>query len=309
MIDAVVAVRLALYLDLMLVFGLTAVAWHTPSEEADFRRYKRVIGAGALAGVALSGAGLVIVTGAMSGVALRDVDFATAMSVASETAAGMAIKVRIVALIAVAALAALSGTSRVIRLGMTAGGAVAVASLAWLGHGARDEGGIGTLHLAADIVHLLAAAVWLGMLAALMTLLSRPIARIDAAHLARSHTALAGFATIGTVVVGLIVATGLINAWLLIGAGQILSLAATLYGRLLIVKLALFAAMLGLAASNRFRLTPALAHAGEASAGKGGVNQAIWRLRVSLATETSAAVAVLALVAWLGTLAPPIEGM
>lgn len=304
MTDPVVGVRLALYLDLMLVFGLTAVTWHMPSEKPAFRRYKRVAGVGALVGVALSAVGLVMVTAAMGGIALREVDLATALSVANETAAGVAIKVRIVALIAVAAFAALTGVTRLARSGMTVCGAVAVASLAWLGHGARDDGGVGTIHLAANIVHLLAVAVWAGALVALTGLLFRPMARIDAAHLSRSHTALAGFATVGTVVVGLIVVTGLVNSWLLVGPGQLGSLATTLYGQLLVAKLALFAAMLGLAASNRFRLTQRLARTGA-----NDIGAAVRALRLSLALETSAAVAVLALVAWFGTLSPPIDVM
>jgi putative copper resistance protein D len=69
----------------------------------------------------------------------------------------------------------------------------------------------------------------------------------------------------------------------------------------LVGKLALFAAMLGLAAANRFRLTPALA-AGLAS---GSPDQALNALRKSVLIESAAALAVIVLVSILGTLAPP----
>ena len=73
------------------------------------------------------------------------------------------------------------------------------------------------------------------------------------------------------------------------------------YGRLLSVKLLLFVLMLGLAGANRYRLTPRLAAALEAGA---PAAQALTALRRSLIVETGAGVAILALVAWLGTLAP-----
>ncbi len=61
---------------------------------------------------------------------------------------------------------------------------------------------------------------------------------------------------VGTLVVVVIIVSGLTNAWLLVGPANVQRLPATLYGRLLIAKLVLFAAMLALAALNRFRLVP-----------------------------------------------------
>ena len=61
--------------------------------------------------------------------------------------------------------------------------AVALASLAWSGHGAASEGFRGTVHLVADIVHLLAAGVWVGPLFALGLLLFRCASSMTADHL------------------------------------------------------------------------------------------------------------------------------
>jgi copper resistance protein D len=80
-------------------------------------------------------------------------------------------------------------------------------------------------------------------------------------------------------------------------------LGATLYGRLLIAKLVLFAAMLALASLNRFRLTPGF----ERSIAAADHARALGALRVSLAVETACAVVILALVGWLGTLEPPVS--
>lgn len=183
--------------------------------------------------------------------------------------------------------------------------AVALGTLAWTGHGAMDEGAIGWVHLAADILHLLASGAWVGALVGLILLVFRSAARVDAAHLSLTHRALHGFGTVGTIVVGTIVLTGLANAWVLVGIGNVATLATTLYGQLLLAKLALFAAMLGLASVNRFRLTLAF----ERSIASGDHDEALGALRASLAVETTCVVAILGLIAWLGTLAPPASAM
>ena len=68
--------------------------------------------------------------------------------------------------------------------------------------------------------------------------------------------------------------------------------------------LALFQfAMLGLAAANRYRLTPALVAANAQATG--AAITAITALRRSIAIEATAFFVLLMLVAWLGLLAPP----
>jgi copper resistance protein D len=138
---------------------------------------------------------------------------------------------------------------------------------------------------------------------ALPLLVARPAAGTDAGHLRATHRALDGFARIGTIVVAVIVASGLANAWLLVGPSGLGALPGTLYGQLLLAKLALFAAMLGCAAMNRYRLAPMLS----ARIAQSDHRSAIVALRVSLALETGCAGIVLALVAWLGTLQPIIS--
>jgi copper resistance protein D len=179
--------------------------------------------------------------------------------------------------------------------------AVALATLAWTGHGAASEGVAGWTHLASDIIHLIASAAWLGALVALIVLIFKPARKMSAEHLSLSHDALAGFSTVGTILVALILLSGLINGWMLVGPSHLGAMFTTLYGRLLLAKLLLFAAMLGLAASNRFRLTPAL----ERTLRGSDHGAAVAALRKSLALETGAAVLILGLVAWLGTLEPP----
>ena len=178
--------------------------------------------------------------------------------------------------------------------------ALATASFARMGHGAATAGPAGPVHLASDIVHSWAAAIWVGALIAFLLLLVAP-ARTAEESVAL-HRALHGFSGVGAACVAVLVLTGLVNGAILVGWESVEGLWTTPYGRLLSLKVLLFVAMLGLAAANRYRLTPDLARALEAPAAQGA---AIVALRRSVIAETLLGVCVLALVAWFGTLSPP----
>jgi copper resistance protein D len=306
-VDALgVAIRFALYLDLMVAFGLAAfgVLSLRGAERSTVLPLRSVIiGAGVL-GIVLSVLGLLAMAAAMAGLPLTAVDSETVTMLVNETAAGAAWLVRMAAL-AIGVVAQIVGWRRPgLALSVTAlAGGIAIATLAWTGHGAMDEGAIGWLHLGADIAHLIAAGVWIGALLGLSTLVMRRAARIDDAHLALSRRALAGFSTTGTVVVAVIVISGLINSWLLVGPAGIRVIGDSLYGQLLVAKIMVFLAMVVLASVNRYLLTPTLGQA----VGPGDRAAAVDALRRSLGVETACAVAVLALVAWLGTLEPIVS--
>ena len=189
------------------------------------------------------------------------------------------------------------------RLAAVAGG-VSCASYAWMGHGAASPGPWGLLHTASDVVQTLAAGVWIGALVSFLILLVTD-GRQPADARRSLHAALHGFAGVGSALVAVIVATGLINSWFLVGPAHLPSLLTTPYGRLLTVKLVLFVGMLGLATANRFQLTPRL---GRSLDGASPTGPAVAALRRSLVLETGLSIAVLGLVAWFGTLAPPTAG-
>ena len=182
----------------------------------------------------------------------------------------------------------------------TLAGALICASFAWMGHGAATPGPAGLLHAASDIAHTLAAATWIGALVVFLILLLTD-ARQPAEARQSLHAALHGFSGIGSGLVAVLVATGLINSWFVLGLAGLPSLLTMPYGQLLSLKLVLFLVMLALAAANRFHLTPRL---GQALA-SGATSQPISALRRSLIWETGTSIAVLGLVAWFGTLAPP----
>ena len=220
----------------------------------------------------------------------------------SETSIGWAWLVRMAALVLFLIVIPFTHPMRGPGAGlMTLLGGVGLSTLAWTGHGGMDEGWTGVVHLSADILHLLAAGAWIAAIFALGTLLvraHRTMSREEAEHL---HRALARFAAVGSIAVALLIATGLVNSWVLVGLSGMATIGASLYLQLLAIKLLLFIGMLGLAALNRFRITPALEEALHTS----NQTQALRRLRKSLVIEAGLGIAILGLVAWLGMLMPP----
>jgi putative copper resistance protein D len=302
-----IAVRFALYVTLSGLFGLSAFSLYglKAAERANALALRPwLVGTGVL-GLLLSGIALALLAAAMAGAPPWPVDREAIGMLLTGSATGTAWEARIVALL-VASVVALIAAGRAVPLGLIALAAgIALATLAWTGHGAMDEGGTGWVHLLADILHLLAAGAWVGALLGLTLLVTRAPGRVDVAHLRLTHRALHGFGLVGTIVVATIVMTGLVNGWLLVGADNVLSLPVTLYGQLLFAKLVLFGVMLGLASLNRFRLAPAFERSIAAADHRG----ALCTLRRSLAIEAACAVTILALVAWLGTLEPPASAM
>ena len=298
-----IAIRFGVYAALSVLFGLSAFGLYgfRGGGRGDALALRAWLIASSMAGLLLSGSWLLLMASSMADIPLWPVDRAAIDGVLSGSAVGIAWKVRVIALV----LAGLAATRARWLPVVVASSAVALASLAWTGHGSVGERMPGWGHLGSDIVHLIASSAWVGALVGLILLVSRPIARVDRDHLDQTHRALQGFGAVGTMIVATIVVTGLINSWFMVGIGNLASLATTLYGELLLIKLALFAVMLALAALNRLRLTPAF----ERSIAAADHSGALGALRKSLALETAGVTAILALVAWLGTLDPPTSAM
>jgi copper resistance protein D len=186
------------------------------------------------------------------------------------------------------------------RVAQTILGGAVVVSFAWTGHGVKDEGTAGFVHLVGDIVHLLAAAIWVGALLALAALLFESIRRRTGAQAALRG--LESFSSIGVTVVALLFLSGAVNSWFLVGPAHIKQLLTSPYGLLLDAKLVLFAAMLALAAANRYRFVPQL---GAALARGGAREMSLTVLRRSIILEAALALIVLAVVSLMGTLESP----
>jgi putative copper resistance protein D len=143
----------------------------------------------------------------------------------------------------------------------------------------------------------MAAGAWLGGLLALILLVPR-LLRLEREHLAAA--VLHRFSEMGYAAVGAIVFTGIVKGVLLVGAP--ITLITTGYGRVLTVKLVLFAGMGALALSNRLWISPAL------TAKPADARLWLDRLKLQVAAELGLGVLVLAAVGFLGAMAPSIEG-
>jgi putative copper resistance protein D len=168
-------------------------------------------------------------------------------------------------------------------------------TMAWAGHAVGGQGVEALVHPIADVLHLIAAAAWVGALIPLALLLSALVG--DGASVAIARTATLRFSALGIAAVGTLLVTGIINTWYLVGS--LSALVGTYYGELLLAKIALFAAMVAVAAVNRLRFTPRLQDA-SMSATQGAISQ----LRRNAVIETLAGAVIVCIVAVLGTEPP-----
>jgi putative copper resistance protein D len=174
------------------------------------------------------------------------------------------------------------------------------ASLAWAGHAAASEGLDGAIHRASDALHLVAAGAWLGALWPLAVLLGRVHLAGDLGSAAIADEATRRFSILGMISVAIILATGVVNTYEILGT-MAFSIG-TVYNRLLLAKISLFIAMLAIAAVNRQWLRPQLSD-------RHNHRRAIRRLQWNSLAEVGLGLLVLATVAVLGCVPPHVHAM
>lgn len=286
-----------------LIFRIAIARPVLRSEEAAAKAFRmrtgRVLWTGLAAAVISGAICLVLEAVSMSGLPLNEAMSAAILStVLQDTQFGQINELRAGFAIVLAACLIYDRLAAADWLAVAAALSLA-ATLAWTGHAGSTLGAEGNLHLASDALHLVAAAAWIGGLASLI-LLFAAVRRTDAwAPLALD--AARRFSFLGIVSVVALVATGAINAWILVGSLH--ALVVTDYGRVLMLKLAIFVMMLTLAAVNRFRLTPRLA-IGRSEAAQ---SESLDQLTRNSATETVLGLAIFTIVGLLGTMHPAIH--
>jgi len=159
----------------------------------------------------------------------------------------------------------------------------AVIAEAWLGHGGAMGGFVGAVLLACAVLHIAAAALWLGALPAFYVALKR--LPEDALYPLAQN-----FSPLGVACVGTLLVTAMFQFVLLITYPR--ALLTTAYGATALAKLVLFVALIALAALNRFRFTPRLPASRPA-------------LRRSIGLETTFGLVVLLLAGLIMQLEPP----
>ncbi len=122
-----------------------------------------------------------------------------------------------------------------------------VAAEAWLGHGGAMPGRVGGVLLVTSILHLAAAALWLGTLPALF---------LAVAKLPEPGLLVRRYSPFGMSCVAVLLMTALVQYVILIACPS--ALFDSGYGALVLVKTMLFVALIAIAAYNRLSLAPVL---------------------------------------------------
>lgn len=210
-------------------------------------------------------------------------------TVLAQTAFGHAWSIRLALMLVLGALL-LSGARRsgFASLLSAAATVALVGSLAWTGHAL----GTNHVHVWVDALHLLAAAAWIGMLPLLWLVVAKAVSE-PASWRDLGVASARLFFLPGVFAVLVLAGSGVANtSWMI---DSVSDLTGTGYGRILSMKLALFALMLMLAVANRFVIVPRV---------DGGGGLPLRSLRTSVLAELALGAAILAVVAWLGVTPP-----
>jgi copper resistance protein D len=231
------------------VLGLLLPASAAPELEAARARLRRWVAACLLILLVATWAELLVRTQSMSGASLG-ASVAAVPSVLTGTHFGQILAARAAA--AVVALLLSAERTRAFQAFVLLVMAGIALSLSLTGH-AADWGDV-TLAVAVDWAHAVAASAWTGGLIALALVAGRreaPWPRESLAAVAPRFSRLAGLCLL------VVAVTGSYNAWTQLGG--VSRLVTTAYGRVLIAKLAVVAALVWLGAVNRYVLLPRLA--------------------------------------------------
>ncbi|MFU2326352.1 copper homeostasis membrane protein CopD [Pseudomonas sp. NFX98] len=162
---------------------------------------------------------------------------------------------------------------------------LALATLSPVGHGAMLDGAAGQLLILNQLIHLTCVGTWLGGLLLLVMILRRPDGHAISTLLQR-------FSGVGYVLVAGLIVSGLINVRVLTGAWWPTPLLSG-FALILLIKVSLVAAMLGLALFNRLRIDDC--------------ERRLATLRDSVMLEWLLGLGAVAAVSLLGTLPPMIS--
>ena len=234
--------------------------------------------------------------------ALFDVDGDTCLTVLLQTQFGHLWACRLVGCLIVGILL-FSGSHELV---ITILSFAILASLVAAGHSGAMVTNAGLLPIVGDVGHLAAAALWPGGLVPLLVLLVSQYRTTDQTTRMFVAGVVRRFSAVSLFVVGLLVGTGLVNAYFIVGS--LGALFTTDYGRWLLLKIALFLLMLGLGALNLLVLKPRLARAAlvETQTPAAAMTPMSSLIR-SVACETFLAAGVVLVVGFIGATPPPMH--
>lgn len=122
------------------------------------------------------------------------------------------------------------------------------ASLAWLGHAGAGEGPEQNLQLTGDVLHLVTAGIWPAGLLSFAVFLRCFLDPRDPDRLFAACVATRRFSALSLAAVGVLTVSGFANGYFLVHTPR--ALVSTDYGRILLLKIALFVATITIGAWN-----------------------------------------------------------
>lgn len=294
--------RLVQFLAAMILLGASLFPVYAlpPAAPADMMQVGKMVPrsvviaafAAVLSALAWAAASITLIAGDVDGL----FDAETLSQYFFETSFGKVWLFRIVVAIALLLVVVLSRRHLFARNGSTALVALLAAALlasqAWIGHPASLPAPQRWFVTAAYVLHVFAAATWLGALLPLGLLVKRALHEGTPPQLA--EFALRRFSPVGMAAVGIILLGGLINA--ISRAVSFEAFVTSIWGRIIILKFAIVSTMIAVAALNRFVLTPLL---------PGRAEIALPKLARNIAIEQAAGLLVLAASAFLAVFHPP----
>ncbi len=154
-----------------------------------------------------------------------------------------------------------------------------------------------------DVIHVLAASVWVGGIACLLLVLPAATRQLEAPQRSRLLMAtLARFSPLALACVIAIAATGVVQAYIDVRSFE--GLFHTTYGALVIAKVVLLTALIGLGWINRERILPALRRIAAAGGSPGAAGVLARR---TMRGELALMLVVFGVTAALVSYAPPID--
>jgi putative copper resistance protein D len=271
-----------------LVFGVTVAPCAFERMSTDRAYARRVIVRWALASLLVSLAGIgvwtALETAELAGTGNVMATLREIWPVLTGTLFGQVVLLQVALLLMTGLLLTTSGPMG--NLGAAVSASACVAAEAAHGHGMAMGGVLGPW-FGRGVLHLLAASIWIGGLPPLL-LVVWLMPPLSAARAAR------WFSPVGKWAVVVLAASALAQAWRLVGS--VTALLAVAYGWMVLIKAALFVALLGLALLNRYHLAPALVGSFPGTARR--------RLAASILVQTSIGVAAVLAAATLSGLTP-----
>ncbi|MEI9995475.1 MAG: CopD family protein [Rhizomicrobium sp.] len=278
------AVRALHFASLMTAFGASALLLQARGIGVDGARFRRLLLVAAVIALLTALAWLCLVAGEMTGDPAAAIDGTTILLVVRQTFYGHVFLLRLVLLAGLCGFSLLKDAW--LPRTLTAGAALALLGLT--SHAAASGSPqYETLRAANDALHLIAAGFWLGGLVVLLPHVTPP------RDLPRAVALLRLFSRWGVVSVAILLAAGTVNGIAILGAPG-MRWSAT-YATWLAIKIVLAMLMVALALTNRFAVLPGLVR-GDADARE--------TIPLTVVAELSCAVLIVAIVGFLGVIAP-----